>query len=270
MTDSSVVVTIDDTPILVKSIATLKKGKIMDNIIMNALMQLNKARDELVCSAYKVNEGKPGYVPRKPCSYIRSEVANILFSSELSVEETLENPAVQLFGNSGTLLTSYRTIIPYYWKDHKEWMLVIVDSSAKEIHIVYTRYLRPELSGINAELKESQNQQIVSKLTALLSNSVEPVVEGATAAQRSHFVNRSWSIIYVSPDIDSENIPKSYNRTPCHMNCGLGVKQDSGLFIAHAIECDYYDVPVYATPDDWEVIREKLVYYVLNNDLPIM
>ena len=198
-----------------------------------------------------------------------SEVANILFS-ELTIDVTLRHNSVQLLANTGTLLTAHRTIIPYYWSAKMEWLVVIVDNSMKEIHIVYPRYVSPIEAAISALDRDKQNQLIVTKIKAVLDISVMPATQMATAAEKTNSMSLSWKIICSDPEVATINIPKACSRTPCHMEGCINNKQDSGLYISYAIECDYYDVPIYANLDDWENFRLKLVYYLLNNDLPHM
>jgi hypothetical protein len=56
MTSTSVATTIDDVNISVKEVMTLRRGSIMSTVIMDSILKLNAIRDNLVCSAYKVNE----------------------------------------------------------------------------------------------------------------------------------------------------------------------------------------------------------------------
>ena len=48
------------------------------------------------------------------------------------------------------------------------------------------------------------------------------------------------------------------------MDCGLVNHVDSGLYVLYAIECDYYDCPIFATtPEDFYNIRMKLSHCLL-------
>ena len=160
---SSIACTVEGLDVSVKSLTSLNKGNDIDNVLMEAIVRLHTRRDEMVLEAYLVNEKKAGYTPRRACSYVSPDVTRIMFSTEYDDSVALQNPAVILIVASGKLLASHRTVLPYYWAEKKEWMLMIVDSTVATIHIIYARYLPNDDPSVYAADKEQHNRTIISR-----------------------------------------------------------------------------------------------------------
>ena len=67
---------------------------------------------------------------------------------------------------------------------------------------------------------------------------------------------------------DPSKLPSSAcHRTPPGMNRKVAARNDSGIFVLYAMECDYFDAPIFADPQDWVNIRRKLAYSLLRKQL---
>jgi hypothetical protein len=220
----------------------------------------------LVCSGYKVNEKKIGYILRQESYFVSSKIASILFAADTSMEGTIAHPLVQSLIRSATFLTKYRIVIPFFWSCMKEWMLVIMDTYLKHIYLIYTRYTSP-VGLSSSEDRLNLNESIVKKLQRILKESAVPIGQENLEQNSSP---SSWKVFYHDPDIPLASIQLGCNRTPRNLPGSVSKQEDSGIYIAYAIDCDYYDCPIYATEEDWVNIRRNIAYYVLNTHLPHM
>ena len=77
-------------------------------------------------------------------------------------------------------------------------------------------------------------------------------------------VPANFTIIY-----DNPHAPPSItcNRTPSGMFGKVALSTDSGIYLTYAIECDYFDAPIFADTQGWSLIRQKMAYCVLNQEI---
>ncbi len=77
--------------------------------------------------------------------------------------------------------------------------------------------------------------------------------------------NVKWKFVYIDP----ENETAESNRTPLRMPGSVLSKKDSGIYIVYAIDCDYYDAPIFAdsTFNDWCNIRRNYAFCMANAEL---
>ena len=75
-------------------------------------------------------------------------------------------------------------------------------------------------------------------------------------------VPANFTIIY-----DNPHAPPSItcNRTPSGMFGKVALSTDSGLYLTY--ECDYFDAPIFADTQGWSLIRQKMAYCVLNQEI---
>jgi hypothetical protein len=249
---------------------------------MDALMFLNGERDKMLCEAFKiVNEKKAGYIVRRETQYINSAVSNILFSAVLPISASFQHPQLCALIQSRSLVTSYRVVIPFYWEKNQEWLLVIVDNFSFEIHFVFAKYANVELCRSSFDEREAfklfaterilEVLQVASTIAASLSAAVLPLEPDEIATEQQtdplptedYTENRTWKIVFQDPH---KTIEVVCHRTPREMEGSVFLSNDSGLYVAYAVECDYFDAPIYtAGASDWTNIRKHLAYCILNS-----
>jgi hypothetical protein len=248
----------------VRVFQSFQAGQLLSKEGMDAVLQLFINRDQQMCEAYaQVNEKKPGYVPRSESFYVKSDLSSILMR-EQSLDSMLADPSVSFCIRKQLFVKAYRCIIPLLWEQKNEWILIIIDPSAHSVHTIYPKYSADVMQASSGDEKASNSILLTDKLSAILS--------APTNTQETNQVNRTWQFycIYNSSgthDILKDNIN---HRTPTGMDCGISQHRDSGIYILHAMECDYYDCPIFNTiAEDWNIIRMKTAHCVLNKQLII-
>ena len=251
--------------VTVQMFQSFQAGEIISNDAMDAILQLFINRDQQMCDAYlQVNEKKPGYVQRSETLYIKSSFSTKLMRDE-SAEAMLEDPSIVLCIEKHYLLKPYRCIIPLLWNNKNEWILIIIDPAAHSVEIIYPQYSVDVLQASSGDERVSNSIYLRDKLISILSAS-------NLAVQTNPNPPEPWLFYYIYNSAGTNNILK-YNmnhRIPDGMDCGLVNHVDSGLYVLYAIECDYYDCPIFATThEDFDNIRMKLSHCVLNKQLII-
>jgi hypothetical protein len=132
-----------------------------------------------------------------------------------------------------------------------------------QVEIIYTRY-RTGLESSSALEKEDLNQSITEKLKTILTES--PILAQDNPSRR----RSNWEVIFNDPKLPVETIDLKCHRTPRNMPGSVNHVEDSGIYVAYAMECDYYDSPIYVPGDNWSNIRKNFCHYLLKNDLPHM
>lgn len=270
----SVVVTVGEVEVTVRSIQSLCSGFIVDSIAMDAYMELCTRRDEQLSDAYRlINEMKRGYIPRSPTFFLKSNVANLFLDPELSIEDTLAQLPVRIH----ELLDCYRVVIPYFVVAKDYWILVIIDNSSSTpagqprselVHFVFPRYVDVEQSPTCSDERTALLEAIKQKVGALFV--VPHEVQGQGDDQRettaANLATTQW--IYQDPCVLLQAAtPLTCNRTPKWIPGRIVQKEDSGLYVMYAVECDYFDAPIFAETDDWTNVRRGFAFRLLNNQL---
>jgi hypothetical protein len=98
------------------------------------------------------------------------------------------------------------------------------------------------------------------------TTAIPPVATTVRPVRRTRAAALEWRCIFQNPHAQ---IRASNHRTPDTMNTYVELQTDSGLYVAFAIECDYYDAPIYAADSDWSVLRKKFAYWLVNGQLMI-
>ena len=290
LNSSSPLVTIGVIVLTIETLRSFSSAHLLLPKAMDALMELCRDRDKQLCEAHKiVNERKQGYIPRLETLYLKSNVANILFSNEISISAAISSLDLSTLFNERAFTSHYRILIPYFWSSKKEWILVIADNFTREIHIVFTKYSNVELYASTLDEREALTVFLSERLLEVLAYAytlgtllIRPVEEEeideraeidegnqdpvtATAPPTVLATPQAWKVICQQPE---KTIPMHCNRTPQAMkDCHVSSQEDSGIYIAHAIECDYFDAPIYAQEGDWTTIRKRFAYCILSNQL---
>lgn len=242
---------------------------------MDALLKLFSARDEMLSEAHKeMSQHKRGYNPRRASLYINTAVAKILFDNNSTIEELLCHPSIAALIADRSFEVCYKIMIPFMYKD--EWMLVIVDNSSSSKHDVHFVY--PKYKDIVAPNKPDEhcafNLRIIQKIDSILdlcksneSASIEPILAVADIqAPQPAAVNIPRRYIFQDPE--STYISNTCHRTPNGMPGSVTLTTDSGIYVAYAMECEYFDAPIFAETDDcWNIIRRKFAYWLLCNQM---
>ena len=238
----------------VRSVQSLCSGYSVENPAMEAIIQLFNSRDKSICEAYKeVNEKKIGYIPRMRSLYISINISTILFNSnDASLDELVQIPVVAGLISNRSIVSNYRTVIPYFWSLHQQWIVIIIDSITKRILILYPRYDQsircPSTSDSRVALN-SAIKEVISKLIQLSDN--------------ENYVETDWIYQYSDPEDSNDKvllIGESHT-TVFHAN-------DSGIFVLYAMETDYFNAPFYAPEKlDWDNFRIRLAYCLLSKQL---
>ena len=254
--------------VTVQMFQSFQAGEIISHAAMDAIfLQLFINRDQQMCDAYlQVNEKKPGYVRRSESMYIKSCFSTKLMRDE-PVEAMLEDPAIVLCIEKQFLLKPYRCIIPLLWDNKNEWILIVIDAATHSVQIIYPKYSENVLQASSGDERVANSIVLKDKLIAILSASDHLAVH----PNPTH-PNPPWLFYYIYNSAGTNDVLKhdTNHRIPDGMDCGLANHLDSGLYVLYAIECDYYDCPIFATtPEDFDNIRMKLSHCVLNKQLII-
>jgi hypothetical protein len=255
----------------VRVFQSFQAGQLVSVEGMDAVLQLFINRDQQMCEAYaQVNEKKPGYVPRSETFYVKSNLSNILMREE-SAESMLADPTIALCIRKQVLLKAYRCIIPLLWEQKKEWILLIIDQLANSVYSIYPKYTADVMQQASSgDERVSHSIVLKDKLSVILSASRTQPQEGNNLQQMQVTPDWQFYCIYNATgtnDILKDNIN---HRTPAGMDNGVLQHNDSGIYILHAMECDYYDCPIFNTiAEDWNIIRMKIGHCILNKQLII-
>ena len=264
----------------VRVFQSFQVGSYLSKEGMDAVLQLFINRDHQLCEAYaQVNEKKPGYVPRSESFFIKSNLSTI-FMREQSIESMLADPSVLYCIQKQFFVKAYRCIIPLLWEIKNEWLLIIIDSSTNSVHTIYPKYTTEVVQGSSGDERVANSIVLRDKLSAIVSaspsRSVNQPQGGGTNDQQqplrttpeSNIVPWQFYFTYNSSGTHDTFKDNINNRTPDGMDCGVCRHHDSGIYILHAMECDYYDCPIFNTiTEDWNIIRMKLSHCVLNKQL---
>jgi hypothetical protein len=265
LTPSSVVATIADVPIMLKSVRSFSCGVPVDSAAIDALQALFASRDARLFTAFHdVNNGKKNYKRRQPTLYLESKVVNTLFDTALDHSKTMEHPQIKPFVENNALFTSYRVVAPYYITHKEEWMLVIIDNYSRQVSFVFPRYARSDLSPSTLYERISLYVAITDKIKDIFN-----IYESSGEINPNNTTQTLKPWAYEHYDQDIPLTKGTRNRTPEHMPHQVSFSTDSGLYVAYAIECDYFDAPIYAQEEDWMRIRGYFAYCILNNDVPL-
>jgi hypothetical protein len=248
---------------------------------MDAVLQLFINRDQQLCEAYaQVNEKKPGYVLRSESFFVKSNLSTIL-TRQQSIESMLADPSVQYCIQKQMFVKAYRCIIPVHWELKNEWILIIIDPLTHSVHTIYPKYTTEVVEGSSGDERVSYSIALKDKLGAILSASSRSVSNNLSqvgnnnqqqvlAIPEANILSWQFYCIYNSSGVHDTFKDNINNRTPDGMDCGVCRHQDSGMYILHVMECDYYDCPIFNTiAEDWSIIRMKLSHCVLNKQLII-
>jgi len=255
----------------VRVFRSFQAGQLLSKEGMDAVLQLFINRDQQMCEAYaQVNEKKPGYVLRSESFYVKSDLSSILMR-EQSLDSMLADPSVSFCIRKQLFVKAYRCIIPLLWEQKNEWILIIIDPSAHSVHTIYPKYSADVIQASSGDEKVSNSILLKDKLSAILTETSTLLIPQPQQVEINQ-VTHTWQFycIYNSSgahDILKDNIN---HRTPTGMDCGISQHHDSGIYILHAMECDYYDCPIFNTiAEDWNIIRMKTAHCVLNKQLII-
>jgi hypothetical protein len=262
----------------VRQFQSFQAGELLSKEVMDAILQLLVNRDHQMCEAYaQVNEKKPGYVQRSESFYVKSNLSTILMREE-SIDSMLADPSVAFCIRKQLFVKAYRSIIPLLWETKNEWILIIIDPSSHSVHAIYPKYTADVVLASSGDERVSNSVFLRDKLFAILSASStlhhQPpqVVDQHQPQVPSAASNVSWQFYYIynSSGINDTLKDNINHRTPTDMDCGISRHHDSGIYTIHAMECDYYDCPIFNTiTEDWNVIRMKIAHCVLNKQLII-
>ena len=269
---NNIVVTINNRyPIDVKCIQSFNTSQYLSVTAMDAFLELCILRDlQLVTAFNEVNSDKAGYVPRTGCTYLNSQFARLLMQSDLSVEQFISDNLVADLIQNQSFQRSYRIIIPLLWRtgDSEEWLLIIVESSAQTVHFLFAKFSGVIESQISDDAKAALSVSIQEKLEAVLTSQQQQLVVANTNENNQPTI--TWTFVNHFNSTSEDVLTESQKRIPLAHNRGVPAKSDSGIYIMHSIECDYFDVPIFAHLDvDWQNIRHNLAYCVINEQLMI-
>lgn len=246
MNSMDIAATIGDINITHASVTSFNRGSLVDSDAMRVLVRLNEERDERICEAhFSVNAFKVGYIKRERSYYIKSEYADILMSpSKVGIRDLVRHSCFLSLLDDELFVQSYRVIFPYFLESTKQWLLVSIYCTTRDVKIV----------------------------SAECTNSVSSV----TTAERKIFQDRLTILLNALDQkkrIGGEDLPSpwifSFGVSVAGLPCKIDRISDSGVFIAYAMECDYFDVPMFAEEIDWDGIRSNFVYWILNKELPM-
>ena len=237
--------------IVVKSVQSLQSGYCLDQTAMDSLVYLFTARDLQLCDAHKqVNEKLRGYVQRERSQFLGSDISNILFSGSASMESILQHPKILEIITSKSFSTCYRTIIPYFWIAKSEWVLVIIDTVTSSVQFIHAFYA----SDISAPITSDER----SALNIFLKDNIESVLQTTMGEE---YVPGLWTF-HMNIEENGRVLVINGTRTVVYNLL------DSGLYVLFAMECDYFDSPVYAPdPIHWANFRTRMAYCLLNKQL---
>ena len=190
-----------------------------------------------------------------------------------------------LFGEV-SVANPYKIVIPFFWAVKAQWLLFTVESRNNQIHFVFPKFTDPQLSQSNADNRANltldrlaaviaEADKIAPDLEAPKNN--EPAISATATADVAPTIEpRRWTVVSQDPEA---RISASCHRAPAHsilttISCILHLLPgcvvnpvDSGIYIAYAIKCDWFDAPIFAQDADWESLRINFAYWVLNSQL---
>jgi hypothetical protein len=241
---------------------------------MDAFLELCVLRDSQLVTAFnEANSDKAGYVPRSGCTYLNSQYAGLLMQTDLSVEQFLSDNLVADLIQKQLFLHSYRTIIPLLWKgDNNEWLLIIIDCSNQSVHFIFAKFsgvIESQISDdAKAALSVSLKEKIEAVFTAQQQQQQQLLVVGNNNETNQPMI--PWTFVNHFNSAPDDILTEPQKRIPLSHNRGVPSKSDSGIYIMHSIECDYFDTPIFAHLDaDWQNIRHNLAYCIINEQLMI-
>ena len=235
--------------IVVKNVQSFQQGYRLDVTAMDAMIYLFNARDSQLLEAHtQVNEKLRGYTRREQSQYISSDVSRVLFDQTSSVESMLHHPTVLEIINSKSFITYYRTVIPFFWVD--EWILIIIDTITYSVHFVHPLY--------SNDITNPSTSDERCALNVFLKGHIEAILQTSTGVE---YTSGKWKF-YLSLEENGRVTVIDGTQTVVYNN------EDSGLYILFAMECDYFDSPIFA-PDHthWSNFRTRMAYCLLNRQL---
>ena len=237
--------------IVLKSVQSLQLGYSLDQTAMDAMLYLFAARDLQLCDAHKqVNEKLRGYTLRERSQFLSSEIANVLFDGTTSMESILQHPTILETITSKSFLTCFRTIIPYFWSLKSEWVLTIIDTVTSTVHFVHPFYAIDISDPISSDDRSALNVFLKDKILSILQHSTGEV-----------FVPGKWTF---HMNIEDNGRVSVINGKRTVVYNAL----DSGLYVLYAMECDFFDSPMFASdPIHWTHFRTRMAYCLLNKQL---
>jgi len=130
-----------------------------------------------------------------------------------------------------------------------EWILLILDISTRTVHFIYSKYgTNNILSASDYDARVALNLLLRTTLSAFIGQS-ESINDQQQQQQQQQPIPPTqqvlWQFKYSNPQEDTIT---AYSRSPSGMPGSIESKLDSGIYISHAIECDYSDVPVFFLP----------------------
>jgi hypothetical protein len=237
--------------IVLRSVQSLHSGYQLDQSAMDAMVDLFTARDLQLCEAHtQVNEKLRGYIKRVRSQFLNSEVSKVLFDGTISLESMLQHHLVVELVNSKSFLTCYRTVIPYFWIAKSEWVLAIIDTATSSVHFVHPFY------DISISTLISSDER--STLNVFLKDKIESILQNSTVEE---YVPDKWTF--------HMNIEENGRVTVVNgIRTAVYNANDSGLYVLYAMECDFFDTPIFA-PDitHWSNFRTRMAYCLLSKQL---
>ena len=251
--------------VLVKDVQSFSSGFLVSKIAMDAIQYLHGRRDQLLCDAHElVNNKLVGYVKRKSSIFPMSSLIDKLVTTTLSISDMLRDDEVVIFINNRSVKDSYRIVIPYLWEVKQEWILIIIDNFISTTHFIYTKYED------SSNYPSSNDERMAFNLS--LEARIKSLLEAISVAHpRDHDLERetiAHTFAYQNPE--SHDTPSNCYRTPSGRSGMVKLSTDSGLYVSYAMECDYYDAPVFADENDWLCIRKHTAYSIPNQHLPFV
>ena len=238
---TSEVVVIDNFPVTVKALQSFRSKSILETSALKALMLLMQKRDNDLCEAHSsVNAEKKSYQERSHCAYFSAETSTAICVSSNEAELT-KNKLISDIIQNDRMLGKYKSFFPYYWSEMAEWILIIIDRSKSSIRVCYSNFSPVDTSRIESTQKQSK---LIEKKFRIFLGKVFSQCESPPA----------W---------------KFSIQPPSPIPCDITHQTESGLFVAYALECEYFDCPMYATAEDWSFIRNNFVYWILKKQMPL-
>ena len=237
--------------IVLKSVQSLHSMYQVDKLAMDAMVYLFAARDLQLCEAHtQVNEKLRGYIKRERSQFLNSEISVVLFDGAISIESMLQHPIILEQVNSKSFLVSYRTVIPYFWSAKSEWVLAIIDTATSSVQFVHAFYH----SAISTLVTSDER----SALNVFLKDRIESMLKNSTVGE---YVSTKWTF-HMSIEVNGRVTVINDVRTVVYN------ANDSGLYILFAMECDFFDSPIFA-PDrtHWSNFRTRMAYCLLSKQL---
>ena len=275
---NSIVLTVNNKlPIDVKCIQSFNEHQYLNEKAMDAFLELCMLRDLQLVSAFnEVNADKASFIARLGSTYLTSQFANLLMQVDLSVEQFLTHDLVKELVQKQTMIKSYRTVIPIFWRgeSYSEWLLVIVDTSNRTVNCIFTKFNTIIDSSIGDDAKTALCCNLRDKIGAILSTtSPLPTTGGQSVEQQlDQQPLLQWTHVNHFNSAGSDlNITEQQKRIPLSQNHGVSEKATTGIYIMYCIECDYFDAPLYAPLEsDWLNIRRNLAYCILSEQLMLL